>query len=70
MSLEYKKFLESINKTRNNLYDAHFSVGDFEFYLTDDEKDKTRYYLSAFYSKEDIEQGKKMLNRWRQFVKS
>lgn len=70
MSLEYKKFLESINKTRNNLYDAHFSIGDFEFYLTDDEKDKTRYYLSAFYTKEDIEQGKKMLNRWRQFVKS
>lgn len=70
MSLEYKNFLESINKTIKNLYDAHFSVGDFEFYLTDNKKDKTRYYLSAFYTKKDMEQGKKLLNRWRQFVKS
>lgn len=70
MSLEYKKFLESINKTRENLSDAHFSVGDFEFYLTDDENDNTRYHLSAFYTKNEMKQGIDLLNRWRQFVKS
>lgn len=70
MSLEYRNFLESINKTRENLSDVHFSVGDFEFYLTDDENDNTRYLLSAFYTKNEMEQGIDLLNRWRQFVKS
>lgn len=70
MSLEYRNFLESINKTRENLFDAHFSVGDFEFYLTDDEDDNTRYHLSAFYTKKEMEKGIDLLNRWRQFVKS
>lgn len=70
MSLEYRNFLESINKTRENLSDVHFSVGDFEFYLTDDENDNTRYHLSAFYTKNEMEQGIDLLNRWRQFVKS
>lgn len=70
MSLEYRNFLESINKTRENLSNVHFSVGDFEFYLTDDENDNTRYHLSAFYTKNEMEQGIDLLNRWRQFVKS
>ena len=70
MSLEYRNFLESINKTRENLSDAHFSVGDFEFYLTDNENDNTRYHLSAFYTKKEMEEGFDLLNRWRQLVKS
>lgn len=70
MSLEYRNFLESINKTRENLSDVHFSVGDFEFYLTDDENDNTRYHISAFYTKKEMKEGIDLLNRWRQFVKS
>lgn len=70
MSLEYRNFLESINKTRENLSDAHFSVGDFEFYLTDDENDNTRYHISAFYTKKEMKEGIDLLNRWRQFVMS
>ena len=70
MSFEYNNYLKRVGLTNNDLYDAGFSVGDFEFYLTDDENDNTRYYLSAFYTNKEMEQGKKMLNRWRQFVKS
>ena len=70
MSFEYRNFLESINKTRENLPDAHFSVGDFEFYLTDDENDNTRYHLSAFYTNNEMAKGIDLLYRWRQFVKS
>lgn len=70
MSLEYRNFLETINKTRENLSDAHFSVGDFEFYLTDDENDNTRYHLSAFYTNKEMKQGINLLYRWRQFVKN
>lgn len=70
MSFEYNNYLKRVGLTNNDLYEAHFSVGDFEFYLTDDENDNTRYYLSAFYTNKEMEQGEKMLNRWRQFVKS
>lgn len=70
MSLEYRNFLESIDKTREDLFYADFSVGDFEFYLTDDENDNTRYHLSAFYTKKEMGKGIDLLNRWRQFVKN
>lgn len=70
MSLEYNNYLGGIGLTDKDLYDAGFSVGDFEFYLTDDENDNTRYHLSAFYTKKEMEEGIDLLNRWRQFVKS
>lgn len=49
--------------------DAHFSIGDFEYYLTDDENDDTRYHLSAFFSKGELDKGHALLNRWRTFIK-
>ena len=70
MSLEYSNYLERIGVTDNDLYKAGFSVGDFELYLTDNEDDNTRYHLSAFYTKKEMEKGIDLLNRWRQFVKS
>ena len=69
-SFEYNNYLKRVGLTDNDLYDAGFSVGDFEFYLTDDKNDNTRYHLSAFYTKNEIKQGIDLLNRWRQFVKS
>lgn len=46
-----------------------FSIGDFEYYLTDDENDDTRYHLSAFFSKGELDKGHALLNRWRTFIK-
>lgn len=70
MSLEYNNYLKRVGLTYNDLYKAGFSVGDYEFYLTDNENDNTRYHLSAFYTKKEMEEGIELLNRWRQFVKS
>lgn len=70
MSLEYNNYLKRVGLTYNDLYKAGFSVGDYEFYLTDNENDNTRYHLSAFYTKNEMAQGIDLLNRWRQFVKS
>lgn len=70
MSLEYSNYLERGGLTNNDLYKAGFSTGDFELYLTDNENDNTRYHLSAFYTKKEMEKGIDLLNRWRQFVKS
>lgn len=68
MSLEYNNFLGNLSLKNKYLYDTGFSVGDFEFYLTDDENDNTRYHLSAFYTKKEMEKGIDLLNRWRDFV--
>ena len=70
MSLEYNNYMERVGLTIYDLNEAGFSVGDFEFYLTDNENDNIRYHLSAFYTKKEIEEGIDLLNRWRQFVKS
>lgn len=70
MSLEYRNYLERVGLTNDELNKAGFSVGDFEFYLTDNENDNTRYHLSAFYTKKEMEEGIDLLNRWRQLVKS
>lgn len=70
MSLEYNNYLERVGLTNDDLNDAGFSGGDFEFYLTDNENDNTRYHLSAFYTKKEMEEGIDLLNRWRQLVKS
>ena len=70
MSLEYNNYLKRVGLTNDELNKAGFSVGDFEFYLTDNENDNTRYHLSAFYTKKEMEEGIDLLNRWRQLVKS
>lgn len=70
MSLEYNNYLKRVGLTNDELNKAGFSVGDFEFYLTDKENDNTRYHLSAFYTKKEMEEGIDLLNRWRQLVKS
>ena len=46
-----------------------FSGTDYEFYLTDAKDDESKYYIGAFYSKEDIAEGKKSLNKWMTFCK-
>lgn len=70
MSLEYNNYLKRVGLTNNDLYEAGFSVGDFEFNLTDCENDNTHYHLSAFYTNKEMEEGIDLLNRWRQLVKS
>lgn len=37
MSYEYYVFLREQGVSKEDLRDAHFSIGDFEYYLTDDE---------------------------------
>ena len=69
MSYEYYQFLHGLGIDKNDLSNAHFSRGDFEFYLTDEENDDTRYHLSAFFSKGELSKGQVLLNQWRSFIK-
>lgn len=52
----------SLNALREN----GFSGSDYEFTLSD-EKDTDKYYLGAFYSKEEISTGIDLYERWKQF---
>lgn len=49
---------------------AGFSGRDFEMSLTDSKEDNTKYYVGAFYTNEEIEKGKVILDRWNKFVAS
>ena len=69
MSLEYSRYLDTVKCSARDLKNAGFSVGDFDYYLTDTKYDNGRYYLSAFYTKEEMDKGLALLDRWREFVK-
>lgn len=70
MSLEYRAFLEGKGIDKRDLGYADFSIGDFEYYLTDDKNDVSKYYLGAFYTSKEISEGQALLERWRIFVNS
>lgn len=68
-SVEAKSYYNTIRISQEDLIDNSFSGSDYEFYLTDDPKDVSKFYLTAFCKIDEIgvEQGR--LNRWRAFVK-
>lgn len=70
MSLEYRNYLNGLNITQNDLRHSGFSVGDYEFYMTDDKDDNGKYHLSAFFTPQDMSKGIELLNRWREFINS
>lgn len=45
-----------------------FSGKDYEFYMTN-KINTNKYYLSAFYNKNEIQDGLKLYNRWKEFCK-
>lgn len=66
--LELDTYYNGLGLSPLDVKNAGFSTGDFEFYLTDDENDAERYYVTAFWKEEDKESGIELLNRWRAFV--
>ena len=46
-----------------------FSTRDFEFYLTDDSLDNSRYHLGAFWKQSEIEEGRLFLNNWNNLLR-
>ena len=49
------------------LLDNGYSGTDYEFWITDDETDTEKYYISAFYNKKEIEYGKRKVREWHDF---
>jgi len=47
-----------------------FSHGDYEYHMTDKLNDPHKYYLSAFWNYDNIEEGNNYLKRWKNAVEN
>lgn len=69
LSLENNRYLQNINiKDFQELCNQGFSCRDYEFSLTTQKDDDTKYYLGAFYTDEEIQRGIDLLNRWNHYI--
>ena len=64
----YDKILGLIDND-STLKEKGFSGKDYEFYLTTDKDDESKYYIGAFYNKEELAVGRKKVEDWHLFCK-
>lgn len=68
---ENRRFLDGLGISDvTALRENNFSGSDFEFFLTDRKDDNNKYFLGAFYTKEEREMGKELLARWNAYINS
>ena len=67
LSKETNDYYASLGITREELTSQNFNIGDFEYYLTDNDEDG-KYHLSAIWNKNDIQYGKNHLARWCSYI--
>lgn len=65
---ETNVYLNGLGITDSNVKEKGFTGYDFEFYLTDNLEDTTKYHLSAFWKREEIGKGVEYLNKWNAFI--
>ena len=66
---EHNQYCEELGITHDDLKNNRFELNDFAFYLTDDVKENDKYCISAFWNKNEIDEGRRFLQRWRTFIK-
>lgn len=67
-SLETERYYEGLGIDLQTVFNNGFSAKDFEFFLTDNENEKGKYHISAFWNKKEIQLGRDVLDRWRFFI--
>lgn len=67
LSKENLKIVTNKGFNQKFLQDNGYSGTDYEFWITDDKNDTERYYISAFYNKEEIERGERKVREWHDF---
>ncbi|MBO4654850.1 MAG: putative phage abortive infection protein [Bacteroidales bacterium] len=68
ISKETMIYYSGLGIKKVDLQNNYFGYDDFAFYLTDDANESTKYHLSAFWSKTDINEGSVYLHKWRSFI--
>lgn len=67
LSKENLKIVTNKGFNQKFLQDNGYSGTDYEFWITDDKNDTERYYISAFYNKEELERGERKVREWHDF---
>lgn len=62
----YEEVLRTIGHV-DKLKANDFSGTDFEFYLTEEKDNESKYYIGAFYNKDEVVEGRKKVEDWRLF---
>lgn len=65
-SLENKPLADKVGEQKLNA--NNFSGTDYEFFLTDKKGDPQKYYIGAFYNKEEISHGLELLKNYNQVL--
>lgn len=69
LSKENRQYLHTAGIKPEDLRSHNFSLTDFEFFQTDKENDPKKYHLCTFYTQEEIQEGKEVLDSWNEFMK-
>lgn len=71
LSKEAQDFLRDRNITTiQEVKDEGFTGKDYEFFLTKEKGNQDKYYIGAFYNKDNLHKGKKLVDDWDAFIKS
>lgn len=70
ISKETNTYYTSLGITLRELESLQFNGRDFEFYLTDNDEEKNKYKISAFWNRNDLDRGLEHLKRWLSFINS
>lgn len=73
--------LLALSKESHECYNRHgikakdikehgFSSKDFEFYLTDNSDNDSKFYLSAFWNKNELKTGQELYENWKKYIDS
>ena len=68
MCSENVSILNTLGLQAKDLHAHGFTYSDMALFLTDAANDSTKYYITAFWKKSEIEEGLDYLKRWRAFV--
>lgn len=68
LSKETVGYYNGLGVVDEDLRSRNFGIDDFAFFLTDNKDDKSKYYISAFWKKDDMQYGLEYLSNWRAFI--
>ena len=65
---ETNTYYNGLGVTKDEFEALGFKMSDFEFYLTDRPDEEGKYQISAFWNKNNIQDGKNHLDGWSKFI--
>ncbi len=61
--------ISNSDTTPNEINISGFTNRDYEFFLTDEKNNLSKYYIGAFYSKKELHKGLEYYEKWKRFCK-